>query len=61
MLSETLDKSTLPKPRTKPPNHKTRYIAAIVATVTEISFKDGPLHRPKDPKEHLLNVQNKFV
>jgi len=53
-LSETLDNSTLPKPRTKPPNHKTRYIAAIVANCYRYKFQRWPITPAKRPKRAFI-------
>ena len=53
-LSETLDKSTLPKPRTKPPNHKTRDIAAIVATCYKDKFQRWPITPAKRPQRAFI-------
>ena len=53
-LSETLDKSTLPKPRTKPPNHKTRYIAAIVANCYRDKFQRWPITPAKRPQRAFI-------
>ncbi len=53
-LSKTLDKSTLPKPRTKPPNHKTRYIAAIVANCYRDKFQRWPITPAKRPQRAFI-------
>ena len=49
-LSETLDKSTLPKPKTKSKNYKTRYIAAIVANCYRDKFQRWPITPAKSPQ-----------
>ena len=54
MLSETLDKSTLPKPKTKPPNQKTRYIAAIVANCYRDKFQRWPITPAKRPQRAFI-------
>ena len=54
MLSETLDKSTLPKPKTKPPNQKTRYIAAIVANCYKDKFQRWPITPAKRPQRAFI-------
>ena len=53
-LSETLDKSTLPKPKTKPPNHKTRYIAAIVANCYRDKYQRWPVTPTKRPQRAFM-------
>jgi hypothetical protein len=53
-LSETLDKSTLPKPKTKPPNHKTRYIAAIVANCFRDKFQRWPITPARRPQRAFI-------
>ena len=53
-LSETLDKSTLPKPKTKSKNYKTRYIAAIVANCYRDKFQRWPITPGKSPQGAFL-------
>ena len=53
-LSETLEKSTLTKPKTKPPNHKTRYIAAIVASCYKDKFQRWPITPAKRPQRAFI-------
>ena len=53
-LSETLDKSTLPKPKTKSPNYKTRYIAAIVANCYRDKFQRWPITPAKRPQRAFI-------
>ena len=53
-LSETLEKSTLTKPKTKPPNHKTRYIAAIVANCYRDKFQRWPITPTKRPQRAFI-------
>ena len=53
-LSKTLDKSTLPEPKTKPPNNKTRYIAAIVANCYKDKFQRWPITPAKRPQRAFI-------
>jgi len=49
-LSLSYRESTLPIPKTKPPNHKTRYIAAIIANCYYDKFTRWPITPSNNPK-----------
>ena len=49
-LSLSYRASTLPIPKTKPPNHKTRYIAAIIANCYYDKFTRWPITPSNNPK-----------
>ncbi|MDA9349822.1 hypothetical protein N9R31_00035 [bacterium] len=49
-LSLSYRESTLPIPKTKPPNHKTRYVAAIIANCYYDKFTRWPITPSNNPK-----------